>query len=525
MPRLALHWQILIAMVLGSAAGLALNLSAGRRELPGPIPVVAGVMQPYGVAAPVKTQPGTFWASDSPERIAMQIVREQDGSPSARRVLVGLLDEKAAPERPGSRLADAAGWPALPAGVMPTEAIVPDLNALKAADPEAFVLFARYGRSRARVVADGLKLVGDLFLRLLRMVSVPLVVFSITTGVVGIGGGERLGRMFGRTVLYYLSTSTLAISTGLLVFNLIRPGESERVEALPAAAPAEQGQALSTILLEQVEHLIPLNPLQAAVSGDFLGIIAYSLAFAIFAVIVGGKTAQTVRDVAEAGFEVMMRMTMAIIRLAPLGVFCLMLFAVATQGLGVFGHLGWYMLTVACGLAIHGLVTLPLIVRLFARRNPWEFAKAMSPALLTAFSSASGNATLPLTMASAEERAGISNRVTSFMLPLGAAMNMDGTALYEVVAVLFIANMTPGVDLAISQQAVVAFTALLVSIGAAGIPHAGLVMMIVILQAVGLPLESQGMIIAVDRLLDMARTSVNVWSDSCGCAVIARYES
>jgi Na+/H+-dicarboxylate symporter len=221
----------------------------------------------------------------------------------------------------------------------------------------------------------------------------------------------------------------------------------------------------------------------------------------------------------------MMKMTMAVIQLAPLGVLCLMLFAAATQGLSVFGRLGMYMVTVACALAMHALIILPLILRFMGRRSPWKFAQAMSPALLTAFSSASSNATLPLTLTSVERRAGVSNRVSSFVLPLGATVNMDGTALYEVVAVLFIANLTPGVDLTIVQQVIVAFTALLASIGAAGIPHAGLVMMVIILQAVGLPTEAQGLIIAVDRVLDMCRTCVNVWSDSCGCAVIARFEA
>ena len=201
-----------------------------------------------------------------------------------------------------------------------------------------------------------------------------------------------------------------------------------------------------------------------------------------------------------------------------------MLSATVSQGAGVFGTLGWYMLTVACALAVHAIFVLPAILHFVAGRNPRQFAQAMSPALLTAFSSASSNGTLPLTLTCVEKRAKISNRVGSFVLPLGATINMDGTALYEVVAVLFIAQFS-GIDLSLTQQLVVALTALLASIGAAGIPHAGLVMMVIILQAVGLPTESQGLIIAVDRVLDMGRTAVNVWSDSCGCAVISRFEA
>jgi Na+/H+-dicarboxylate symporter len=229
------------------------------------------------------------------------------------------------------------------------------------------------------------------------------------------------------------------------------------------------------------------------------------------------------RSFFRAFFEVMMNLTMAIIGLAPLGVLAYMIYATSTQGLEIFQTLAWYMLTVALALFVHALVVLPLIVRFVAGRSPLEFARSMSPALMTAFSTASSNATLPLTMTSVEKRAGVSNETSSFVLPLGATINMDGTALYEAVAVLFIAQATPGFEMTLGGQISVAVTALLASVGAAGIPHAGLVMMAIVLQAVGLPLEAQGIIIAVDRVLDMCRTTVNVWSDSCGCAVVDRF--
>jgi Na+/H+-dicarboxylate symporter len=180
------------------------------------------------------------------------------------------------------------------------------------------------------------------------------------------------------------------------------------------------------------------------------------------------------------------------------------------------------MLTVLSGLSLHALVTLPLVVWLLARRSPWSLLRAMMPALLTAFSSASSNATLPLTLNNIEKRAGVSNRVSSFVLPLGSTINMDGTALYEAVAVLFIGQLAYGAELGLAEQAMIALTALLASVGAAGIPHAGLVMMVIVLQAVNLPIEYQGIILAVDRVLDMFRTSVNVWSDCCGATVVER---
>jgi Na+/H+-dicarboxylate symporter len=200
-----------------------------------------------------------------------------------------------------------------------------------------------------------------------------------------------------------------------------------------------------------------------------------------------------------------------------------MLYASAGKGLEVFRALGWYALTVAIGLSIHAFISLPLILMLLARRSPWAYFQAMSPALLTAFSTASSNGTLPLTLTCVEERAGITNRISSFVLPLGATINMDGTALYEAVAVLFIAQVS-GHELGVGQQVVVAITALLASVGAAGIPHAGTVMMVVVLSAVGLSVEYVGLILAVDRVLDMFRTSINVWSDSTACAVVERFE-
>jgi len=358
---------------------------------------------------------------------------------------------------------------------------------------------------------------------------VPLIITSLISGVTGLGRAERLGKMFGRTLLYYLTTSLLAIVIGLGMVNLIHPGVSvdpagAQQAAEKAAEAGQQGKGLPLVLFDQLQNMFPENPFEALATGSFLSIIAFSLAFGVCTILVGGSVAERIHELVDAAFHVMMTMTMLIIRIAPIGVFFLMLSATASQGAGIFVTLGWYMLTVACALLLHAVVVLPLMLHFVARRNPLEYVRAMSPALLTAFSSASSNGTLPLTLTCVKQRAKISNRVGSFVLPLGATINMDGTALYEVVAVLFIAQ-TSGIDLSMTDQIVVAFTALLASVGAAGIPHAGLVMMVIILQAVGLPTESQGLIIAVDRILDMARTAVNVWSDSCGCAVVSRWEA
>ena len=384
-----------------------------------------------------------------------------------------------------------------------------------------------------RTVATYGKGAGDVFLRLLSMIVAPLILTSLVSGITGTGNLRGLGRMGARTMTYYLSTSMVAIITGILVFNVIQPGRNSNLADLMAGAEtvtmeiADPDQSVAQTLWNQVFNLIPSNPFAAladASNRSILGVIFFAILFGVFITVVGGEVGRRLSNLFKDAFDVMMRMTMFIIKLAPVGVFGFMLFASAGKGLSVFVALGWYALTVAVGLSIHAFITLPLILILLGRRSPWKFFQAMSPALLTAFSTASSNGTLPLTITCVEKRAGISNRISSFVLPLGATINMDGTALYEAVAVLFIAQVT-GHELGFAAQAIVAFTALLASIGAAGIPHAGTVMMIVVLRAVNLPVDYVGLILAVDRVLDMYRTSINVWSDSTACAVLARFES
>lgn len=367
------------------------------------------------------------------------------------------------------------------------------------------------------VVADPL---ADLFLRLLKMVIVPLIITSIVTGVAGVGGTGNLGRMGLKTLIYYLSTSLLAIVTGQILVNLIGPGIGADLglQAQPHEVAASD-QSLLGILL----RMIPVNPIKAMAEGKILPIIFFCILFGIFLLQLGGRKREIMQGVFEAGFDVMMKMTQFVIAFAPLGIFGLIARIVATTGFEPFKSLGVYFVTVLLALIIHATITLPLLLRFLGGFNAVKHVKAMSPALLTAFSTSSSSATLPLTMDCAENRAGISNRTTSFVLPLGATINMDGTALYECVAVIFIAQAY-GISLSFPQQVMVAITALLASIGAAGIPMAGLVMMSIVLKAVGLPLEGIGLILAVDRLLDMCRTTVNVWSDSCGTAIIAKSE-
>lgn len=367
---------------------------------------------------------------------------------------------------------------------------------------------------------------GDLFMRLLQMVVVPLIATSMIVGVTGIGNLRGLGRIGVRTITYYVVTSLVAILTGLVMVNLISPGVGADLNLTASATSLSE---TTPSVRELMLRLVPTNPIESMVydrddpkaGADILGVIFFSIFFGICTLTVAGSYRERLISLFNAVFQVMMQMTGYIIRIAPLGVFALMGKVVGQSGFATFMPLAWYMLTVFLALVVHAVVTLPLILLLVGRYHPLKFARHMLPALTTVFSSASSNATLPVTMTCAKDNAGISERVTSFVLPLGATINMDGTALYECVAVMFIAQAY-GVELSVTQQFLVVITALLASIGAAGIPHAGLVMMSIVLQAVGLPLEGVGLIIAVDRVLDMCRSTVNVWSDSCGAAVVGR---
>ncbi len=369
-------------------------------------------------------------------------------------------------------------------------------------------------------VIDKVSVLGTVFIRALRMIIVPLIVSSIISGVTSIGSAESFGRLSAKTIGYYVTTSLFAIVTGLILVNIIQPGVGAKLglDKVPDELSANVEKIGDTLL-----GIIPTNPLEAMVRGDMLPIIFFSLIFGFFITRTPNPYQEQLTNFFQGIFEVMMRLTHFVILFTPIGVFSLMAKIVADTGYNVFAPLISYMLTVISALVIHAVITLPLLLSIIGGINPLAHIKAMSAALMTAFSTASSSATLPLTMESVENEAGVSNKVTSFVLPLGATINMDGTALYECIAAMFIAQAY-GIELSIFQQFLVVLTALLASIGAAGVPMAGLVMITIILRAVGLPLEGVGLILAVDRILDMMRTSVNVWSDSCGSVIIARTE-
>jgi Na+/H+-dicarboxylate symporter len=373
--------------------------------------------------------------------------------------------------------------------------------------------------------------VGGLFLNALKMLIVPLITASIITGVAGIGTGDGFGRLGTKTVIYYFTTSLLAILTGLFFVNLIVPGVINGVPAgslmgleADVSGIVENAQGRSAgDFLTVFERMVPANIFRAAVDGQMLGIIVFSLIFAYYMVRIPDRYSSVMTDFWQAMMSIMLKITELVMKFAPIGVFALVAKVVASTGFTAIMPLANFAGTVFLSLLLHSVITLPLLLAIVGRVHPLRHYQAMFPALMMAFSTSSSAATLPVTLDSVEKRAGVSNRVSSFVLPLGATINMDGTALYECVAVIFIAQAY-GIDLSMGLQFLIVTTALLTSVGVAGVPAASLVAIVVILSAAGLPAEGIGLILAVDRILDMCRTTVNVFSDSCGAVIIARSE-
>lgn len=374
---------------------------------------------------------------------------------------------------------------------------------------------------------------GTLFLNALKMIIVPLIVSSIIVGVASLGGGENLGRIGGRTLRFYLISSFLAIMLGLFFVNIISPGiidgqpAGEQLALLNPDTNMDfiekvEGKGLGD-LVQVVVRMIPVNIVDAAAQGQMLGLITFSLLFGFFLTKINTTYQTTLLNFWSGIAEVMMEMTLWVMKFAPIGVFGLVAETVAQTGFSAFIPLLKFFTTVVLALAAHVFIVLPILLKTKANISPIRHYKTMFPVLLTAFSTASSAATLPLTMDTVQKQAGVSEKTSSFVLPLGATVNMDGTALYECVAALFLAQAY-GLELSFVTQFTVVFLALVTSIGVAGIPAASLVAISVILGAIGLPLEAIGILLVTDRVLDMLRTAVNVYSDSCCAVVVAKQE-
>ncbi len=384
--------------------------------------------------------------------------------------------------------------------------------------------------------------VGDLFMRALKMIIVPLIVTSVIAGIAGLGGMEGFGRLGAKTIGFYATSSLAAILLGIVLVNLIRPGlvdgepntviRSAFSQSASNASEAEKekvamaGEREAKDFFDIFRAMVPENVVKAASeNGQMLGVIVFSILFALAITKLPEAPASTLHGFFQAGNDAMIILTGWVMAVAPIGVYALILPVVYQTGAELFVNMGKYFVTVLLALGLHLFVVLPLALRFIGGVNPWAHFRSMRPALLLAFSTASSSGTLPVTMRCVQDGSGVSKRVSSFTLPLGATVNMDGTALYECVAVIFVAQVM-GISMGVGTQFFIIVAALLTSIGVAGIPSASLVAILLILKNSNIPGAETAVIalLSVDRLLDMSRTAVNVFSDSCAAVIVARTE-
>lgn len=373
-------------------------------------------------------------------------------------------------------------------------------------------------------------ILGTVFLNALTLIVVPLVASSIITGIAKIGGDGDFGRLGLKMFTFYLGTSLLAILIGLFFVNLIGPGYSNtpiaiselqlsHIHSVQEKISRENGSVFVDILVS----IIPSNIIKALSEGQMLGLIFFSMVFGYSISKIEKEPASILKGFFQGVFETMIQFTHIIMKFLPYGVFCLVAKVFMTTGLDHLSSVGRLLLTVLLALTVFMFIALPLLLKFVAKVKPIRHFKAMSPALVTAFSTSSSSATLPVTIDCVEKRAKVSNRICSLVIPLGTSINMSGSALYECVAAMFVAQAY-GIDLSFSMQFLIVLMSLIASFGVAGIPSASLVAILLILRVAGLPVEGIGLFIAVDRLLDMCRTTVNVFSDSCCAILVARSE-
>jgi solute carrier family 1 (neuronal/epithelial high affinity glutamate transporter), member 1 len=366
--------------------------------------------------------------------------------------------------------------------------------------------------------------IGEIFLNALKMLVIPLIVSSLIVGVSGLGDITKVGKTGVITLFYFMTTTAFSVVIGLFMVNLLEPGKSvEMVSELPEGLADRKALGITDIL----QSFISSNIIKSMAEMDILPIIIFSLVFGGVLTTLGEK-GKGVISFFDTVNEAIMKMVHLVLYLAPIGIFALIASKLGAAGGGdafwaELMKIGKFAFTVLAALLFHALVVLPGILMLVTRRSPIRYLKGVSAALTTAFSTASSSATLPVTIECAEENNGVSRRASLFVLPIGATVNMDGTAMYEAIAAIFIAQMI-GFPLGLSEQIIIFVTATLAAIGAAGIPEAGLVTMVMVLQSVGLPLEGIGMLLSIDWFLDRCRTTINVWGDSIGAAVVDKLE-
>ncbi len=386
----------------------------------------------------------------------------------------------------------------------------------------------------ATQLAELVGFTGDLFLRGLRFVAVPIVLFSLIVGASSVSDIRKLSRIGSRTVLIYMATTTVAITIGVVLANLTRPGtrmpkdtQDELIAQGAEAASAKLQVAEARDIWDTLLSIVPSNPFKALAEGDMLQVVFIAMTIGIVLTLLPAEKSQPVIALVDALNDVVIKIVDLIMKTAPIAVFALLAKVMAQLGLDLIAALVTYSLTVLTGLLVMVLLVYPALLKTFTKVPVRRFFQAIAPAQLLAFSSSSSTATLPVSMECVEKRVGVSDEVTSFVLPLGATLNMDGTALYQGVAAIFIGQLY-GFDLSLADQVTIVITATLASIGTAGVPGVGIVMLVIVLQSIDIPTDAiQGgiaMILGVDRILDMCRTVTNISGDCTVATVISSLE-
>ena len=384
--------------------------------------------------------------------------------------------------------------------------------------------------AKISTIATAIKPIGTIFIRLLSFLAIPLVISTLIVGAASIEDIKKLGRIGSKTFVWYILTTMLAIAIGLVLANIIRPGEQipesakdTLVSEFSSETSDKISQNLDIDIVDFIVEIVPQNPFKAIAEGDMLQIVFFAVVFGATLTFIEKKKSVAVVNVLDAAADALIVLVTFIMKLAPYGVFALIAATIADFGFEIIYTLFWYMFTVLLGLLLHTVVVYSAIVKGFGKMSPIKFFKGIQAAQAIAFSTSSSAATLPVTMNCAEKNLGLSNRLTSFILPLGATINMDGTALYQGVAAVFIAQVY-GIDLSIVQQLTIIFTATLASIGTAPVPGVGMIMLVMILQSINLPPEGIALIIGVDRILDMCRTITNISGDVAVCVAVSYSE-
>ena len=369
----------------------------------------------------------------------------------------------------------------------------------------------------------GLGILSSIFIGLLKMLLIPLIFSSIVVGVSNLQAGGQFGRVWKITALSCLTTTTLALILGISCAHLFEVGKGVNIQLFQAAMDSHQTPDTltpSSFFTTFIQNTL-INPFKAFSDGNVLAVVVFALFLGV-ALVKGGERFALVRNISQQFFDIMMMLVGWVMKLAPIGIFALLAKLIATEDLSVLSRLVEFAAVVTGTTIFHGVVVLPALLWIFGRMNPITFFRGARTALVTAFATSSSSATMPLSMKCAQENLGVRPQTAGFVIPLGTQLNMDGTALYEAAAALFIANLM-GLDLSLTQQLIVCLTAMIASLGAPGIPSAGMVTMIMVLQSVGLPAEAIAILLPIDRVLDTVRTVVNVQGDMMISVVVDRY--